>query len=192
MWSIPIDALTATTELQTKWEAAYSIVTDPATKTSSAVHLKNATRKEYETQLRMFIKSYITYNPKVSDEDKINMGLPVHKTTRTPVPVPTTVPNVSGIDRNAIRRITISFIDSGSDHRAKPAGVQGAVIKWIVSDTPPVGIDVFTNSLLDTRSPITLEFTDQQRGKTVYFILAWQNTRGEMGNFGEIQSSIVP
>ncbi|MDR0982341.1 MAG: hypothetical protein LBM07_03750, partial [Culturomica sp.] len=50
-------------------------------------HLKNATRKEYETQLRMFIKSYITYNPKVSDEDKINMGLPVHKTTRTPVPV---------------------------------------------------------------------------------------------------------
>jgi hypothetical protein len=192
MWSIPIDALTATTELKTKWEAAYSIVTDPATKTSSAVQVKNATRKEYESQLRMFIKSYITYNPKVSDKDKMDMGLPVHKTTRTSVPVPTTVPNVTVIDRNTIRCITISFRDSVSESRAKPAGVQGAVVKWIVSDTPPTGIDVFTNSLLDTRSPITLEFTDQQRGKTVYFALAWQNTKGEMGHFGEIQSSIVP
>ncbi|MDR0982190.1 MAG: hypothetical protein LBM07_02955, partial [Culturomica sp.] len=149
-------------------------------------------RNEYEKQLRMLLKSYITYNPKVSDEDKMAMGLPLHKTTRTPVPVPDTVPDVTGIDRNMIRCITLSFRDSGSDHRAKPAGVQGAVVKWIVSDTPPTSIKVFTNSLLDTKSPITLEFEEEQRGKVVYFALAWQNTKGEMGHFGEIQSSVVP
>ncbi|MDR0982090.1 MAG: hypothetical protein LBM07_02445, partial [Culturomica sp.] len=60
VWSIPIDAVTATTELQKKWKDAYSVFMNPETKTSSVVHLKNATRKEYETQLRMFIKSYIT------------------------------------------------------------------------------------------------------------------------------------
>ncbi|MDR0982945.1 MAG: hypothetical protein LBM07_06895, partial [Culturomica sp.] len=192
LWLIPADVVTDVAALRAKWEAAYSVVENPTTKTSVAVQAKNSARNEYEKQLRILLKSYITYNPKVSDEDKMAMGLPLHKTTRTPVPVPDTVPDVTEIDRNMIRCITLSFRDSGSDHRAKPAGVQGAVVKWIVSDTPPTSIKVFTNSLLDTKSPITLEFEEEQRGKVVYFALAWQNTKGEMGHFGEIQSSIVP
>ncbi|MDR0982288.1 MAG: hypothetical protein LBM07_03470 [Culturomica sp.] len=192
LWLIPADVVADVASLRAKWEAAYSVVENPATKTSVVVQTKNSARNEYGKQLRMLIKSYITYNPKVSDEDKMAMGLPLHKTTRTPVPVPDTVPDVTGIDRNMIRCLTISFRNSGSDHRAKPAGVQGAVVKWIVSDTPPTGIDVFTHSALDTKSPITLEFEEEQRGKVVYFALAWQNTKGEMGHFGEIQSSIVP
>jgi hypothetical protein len=192
LWLIPADVVTDVAALRAKWESAYSVVENPATKTSVAVQAKNSARNEYEKQLRMLLKSYITYNPKVSDEDKMAMGLPLHKTTRTPVPVPDTVPDVTEIDRNMIRCITLYFRDSGSDHRAKPAGVQGAVVKWILSDTPPSGIDVFTHSALDTKSPITLEFTEQERGKVVYFALAWQNTKGEMGHFGEIQSSIVP
>ncbi|MDR0981953.1 MAG: hypothetical protein LBM07_01750 [Culturomica sp.] len=192
LWLIPADVVTEIAALRAKWEAAYSVVENPATKTSVAVQAKKSARKEYEKQLRLLLKSYITYNPKVSDEDKTAMGLPLHKSTRTPVPVPDTVPDVTGIDRNTVRCISISFRDSGSDHRAKPSGVQGAVVKWIVSDTPPTSIKVFTNSLLDTKSPITLDFEEEQRGKVVYFALAWQNTKGEMGHFGEIQSSVVP
>ncbi|MDR0982700.1 MAG: hypothetical protein LBM07_05610 [Culturomica sp.] len=191
-WGIPADVVTTTTALQAKWDAAYSAVMNPATKTSAAVQTKRLVRKDYEKQLRTVIKCYITYNPKVSDTERLDMGLPVHKTTHTPVPVPDTVPDVTKIDRNTVRCITISFRDSDSDRRAKPAGVQGAVVKWIVSDTPPTSIKVFTNSLLDTKSPITLDFEEEQRGKTVYFALAWQNTKGEMGHFGEIQSSVVP
>ncbi|MDR0982908.1 MAG: hypothetical protein LBM07_06710 [Culturomica sp.] len=191
-WGIPSDVVLTTSELKTKWETTYSVVENPVTKTSITVQSKNVARKEYEKQVRMVVKYYISYNLKVSDEDKMAMGLPLHKTTRTSVPVPDTVPDVTEIDRNKIRCLTISFRDSGSDHRAKPAGVQGAVVKWIVSDTPPSGIDVFTHSALDTKSPITLEFTEQERSKLVYFALAWQNTKGEMGQFGEIQSSVVP
>ncbi|MDR0982876.1 MAG: hypothetical protein LBM07_06520 [Culturomica sp.] len=191
-WGIPSDVVLTTSELKSKWETTYSVVENPVTKTSITVQSKNVARKEYEKQVRMVVKYYIAYNLKVSDEDKMAMGLPLHKTTRTPVPVPDTVPDVTEIDRNKIRCLTISFRDSGSDHRAKPAGVQGAVVKWIVSDTPPTSIKVFTNSLLDTKSPITLDFEEEQRGKVVYFALAWQNTKGEMGHFGEIQSSIVP
>jgi hypothetical protein len=31
-----------------------------------------------------------------------------------------------------------------------------------------------------------------QRGKTVYFALRWENTRGEKGPWSEIMSAIIP
>jgi hypothetical protein len=119
------------------------------------------------------------------------MGVTVHKTTRTPVPVPTSFPEVTLVDSNTTRRLTIHFVNSDDQSRGKPYGVQGAVVKWKVSDEPITAIRDFTNSLLDTRSPVTIEFADEASGKVVYFALSWQNTRGEMGPFGKIQSAIV-
>ncbi|MDR0982449.1 MAG: hypothetical protein LBM07_04305 [Culturomica sp.] len=120
------------------------------------------------------------------------MGLPVHKTTRTPVPVPTNFPEIASFDLNIPSRITIDFTAYLSDRHKKPEGVSGAVVKWKVSDVPITEIDEFTNSLLDTKSPITFVFSNNQHGKTVYFALAWQNTKGEMGHFSPIQSSLIP
>jgi hypothetical protein len=42
------------------------------------------------------------------------------------------------------------------------------------------------------RTPHTLVFTDDQRGKTVSVALAWQNERGIRGEWGEILSTIIP
>jgi hypothetical protein len=43
-----------------------------------------------------------------------------------------------------------------------------------------------------TRTPFTLEFSGHERGKTVYFALRWENTRGEKGHWSPIQNAIVP
>jgi hypothetical protein len=59
----------------------------------------------------------------------------------------------------------------------KPAGQHGAEIRW---------------AMRDTHMPLTFEFDESDRGKTVYFCLGWENTRGEKGPWSEIQSAIVP
>jgi hypothetical protein len=35
-------------------------------------------------------------------------------------------------------------------------------------------------------------FENDQRGKTVYFALRWENTRGEKGPWSAIQIAIIP
>ncbi|MDR0982583.1 MAG: hypothetical protein LBM07_05000 [Culturomica sp.] len=192
VWGVLPALLAVVEQLQTKWEEAFALAEDPMTRTNVAVQTKNLAREEYEKHLRKLIKAYLANNPLVTDEQRVEMGLPVYKQTHSPVPVPTSIPEVVDIDRNTVRRLTISFNDSESKKRAKPFGVQGAVVKWIVGGEYPTGIEVFTNSLLDTKSPITLTFTEQERDQTVYFALAWQNTKGEMGDFGEIHSVKVP
>ena len=189
-WGIPSESLTGIETQQAEFESRYAAVENPATRTHAAVVMKDESRKSFENLLRVTIKAHITYNPAVTDEDRVNMGLPIHKTTRTSVAVPTTYPEYTV--ETALRQIIIHFRDAGKDRKAKPTGVGGALIRWEIRDTPPAKSADLLNSALDTASPYTLTFTDAQRGSRVYFALAWQNTKGELGPWSEIGMAIVP
>ncbi|MDR0693852.1 MAG: hypothetical protein LBF81_00940, partial [Prevotellaceae bacterium] len=108
-------------------------------------------------------------------------------------PVATTHPAVE-IRTLELRRVTIHFFESDGTHRkAKPDGQHGAETAWGLFDHPQeVHISDLTHSSFDTHTPLTLEFADEDRGKTLYFALRWENTTGEKGPFGPIMSAIVP
>ena len=86
----------------------------------------------------------------------------------------------------------MSFFDSANEARAKPAGQHGAEILWAILDAPPAHLGDLVHSAFDTHSPYTLSFDESERGKTVYFALCWENTRGEKGPYSPIESAIVP
>jgi hypothetical protein len=62
----------------------------------------------------------------------------------------------------------------------------------MISDVPMVDANELVHSVFDTRTPFTLEFGGHERGKTVYFALRWENTRGQKGHWSPIQSAIIP
>jgi hypothetical protein len=164
----------------------------PETRTKAAVQEKNEARKSLETYLRQAIAEYLTRNHLLTDADRDNLGLPIHKSGRTPSPVATTYPDYD-IDSSTIRRLTVHFYDQGKKtSKAKPAGQHGAEIRWAILDTPPVDVKELAQSAFDTRTPFTIEFEGHERGKTIYFCLCWENTRGEKGPWSEIQSAIIP
>jgi hypothetical protein len=168
------------------------IAENPMTRTKGTVQDKNDARNVLKKAVRQAVRQYLAFNPAVTDKDRDDLGLPIYKTTRTPSPVATTYPD-SDVDSSMIRRLTIHFYDQGHQHsKAKPAGQHGAEIKWAILDTPPESLSDLINSSFDTHTPFTLEFDQNQRGKTVYFCLCWENTRGEKGPWSEIQHAIVP
>ncbi|MDR1602557.1 MAG: hypothetical protein LBS42_09040 [Tannerella sp.] len=61
-------------------------------------------------------------------------------------------------------------------------------IRWGFSKTPVIIPDDLPFSAFDTNSP----FRGENRGKTVWFCLRWENTRGEKVPWSEIVSAIVP
>ncbi|WP_043588009.1 hypothetical protein [Geminisphaera colitermitum] len=177
--------------LQGQWTDAWLTASAPATRTSVAVEAKSWARSNYEAEIRAVVRQYITYNDQASDADRISLGLPIHKESRTPAPVPTTYPDYT-IDTSVIRQLTIYFHDQNKTNKAKPAGTHGAEILWAIRDTPPTSIEDLTRSGFDTHSPFTLTFDENQRGKIVYFCLRWENTRGLKGPWSEIGSAIIP
>jgi hypothetical protein len=189
-FNIPAETLTPIQGQMTAYETAFEAAQNPNRGKVDVLN-KNEAKEALTASLRGFIKGYLTYNPAVSDADKENMGLPLHDGTRTPVPVPATIPELE-LDSSVIRQITVHFRDAGSDKRGKPAHVHGVELRWGLLNTPPVSVEDLKNSAFDTASPYTFTFAEPERGKALYICPRWENNKGDKGPWGEIVKAIIP
>jgi hypothetical protein len=189
-FNIPQEALTPVQGLLTAYETVFAAVQNPNRGKVDVLN-KNEAKEALAAALRTFIKAYLTYNPAVTDADKENMGLPLHDGTRTPEPVPTTIPELE-LDSSVIRQITTPFRDAGSEKRGKPAHVHGIELRWDLLDNAPSSVEDLKNSAFDTASPYTFTFDEAERGKALYICPRWENNKGDKGPWGEIYKAIIP
>jgi hypothetical protein len=174
------------------FKAALDVVENPDKRTNVAIRAKNVARREVEKTVRQLVRQYLTPNPALTDTERERLGIPIHKTTRTPAPVATSFPDFD-IDTSMIRRVTIHFYDQGKKKtKAKPEGQHGAEIRYAILSAPPTKVSNLNNSGFDTHTPFTLEFEEDERGKTLYMALRWENTRGDKGPWSRIEEAIIP
>jgi hypothetical protein len=190
-FGIPPDPVILVLGAKSRWDNKYRVAETPASRTRAAVREKNEARSSLEKEIRGFTKEYLTYNHNVTDADRENMRLPIYKTSRTPGSKPLSTLDF-WIDTAVIRRLSVHFRDGGSTSNAKPAGVHGAEIRWVILDHPPGSINELLHSAFDTRTPFTLDFDENERGKAVYFCLRWESNRGDKGPWSEIVMAIIP
>jgi hypothetical protein len=167
-----------------------AIADEPATRTKVTIEEKNAVRSQLETVLRQAIAEYLTRNHLLTDADRDALGLPIHKSSHTPVPPATTFPWIK-VNTSLIRHLIFDY-GSSETSKAKPAGQHGIELAWVIADTKPANVSELTHSQFDTRSPLTLEFQEEDRGKTFWFAVRWENTTGQKGPWSEIMSAIIP
>ena len=178
----------ALTPARAKWNTAWAAHENPSTRTIIITAAKRNARTEYEKVLKILVAN-LRFNTRATDDDRRAMGIHIRDTKPTPSPTPTTYP-VLAIDTSVSRRLTINFRDSATNTLAKPKGIHGAEIKWLIADEQPT-VEQLTNSIFDTRSPYTLVFTDDDRRKIVWLCARWENTRGEKGPWGDMESAII-
>jgi hypothetical protein len=189
-WHFPEEALAVLVGLQARWRGAYATALDPATRTKGAVREKQVARKVFEDELRVQLRAYVTYNPLVTDRQREEMELPVHKRTHSPAPVATAAPWVHA-RTHLLRHV---FFDYGTSEvaRAKPEGQHGIELVWDMAEEKPLLVQDLGHSCFDTHTPLVLEFEEGQRGKALWFAARWENTRGLKGPWTEIQHTIIP
>jgi hypothetical protein len=165
---------------------------DPAHRSPVKIEKLKEAENPFRTVYRKFYTGFLKGSPLVTDDDLIAMGMPPRHFGRTAASIAITYPAYE-IDSSTIRRLGVHFFDQKKKStRGKPQGQHGAEIRWAILDSPPTKISDLTNSAFNTHSPFILDFDEDQRGKTVYFCLRWENTRGEKGPWSEIVSAIIP
>ncbi|MDR1270708.1 MAG: hypothetical protein LBK82_14400 [Planctomycetaceae bacterium] len=190
VWAIPTTMFEPVFLLFEGFVAAYNKTEDPNHGKVDTLK-KRQERTKFEKALRKFLKSFVTYNPAVTNADKGSMGLPIPKPRSTYAPTLMTYP-VAEIDTSRLRQLFIHFRDHESTSKAKPKGVYGVEIRWAILDSPPVEVEDMTNTTFCVRSPCILTFGKHERGKRIYLCLRWITTRGEKSPWGEIYSAIIP
>ncbi|MDR2120512.1 MAG: hypothetical protein LBP64_06525 [Tannerella sp.] len=190
-FGIDISLIATITALRSDFEQKYETAIMPSTRTKGSVQAKNDALDALKAALRVFIREYLTYNHLVTDKDRDNLGIPIHRTGRRTISAPATYP-VCTIDTSLIRFLIIHFRDVESSGKGKPFGVYGAEIRWGFSDAPVVDVAALPHSAFDTRTPFKLGFRGDERGHTVWFSLRWLSRRGKGGPWSQIYSAIIP
>ena len=157
--------------------------------TSADIKERNRRQKESEKVLREFVKNHLHQHP-VTDKDRDEMGIPNPKITRTPHTEVKALVKFNLIIKGT-NNVIVDFKDADSANKAKPTGCNG-LIKYVIKDTAPQSHDEFAHSTLATRTPHTLEFPNEFSGKRVWVIMCWQNARGILGRWTEMQTAIIP
>jgi len=129
--------------------------------------------------------------PPLNEENLVELGLPLPDHIRTDHVVVTEEVDFV-LEIAGIRQVHIRFWQHGLASMAKPAGYDGAVVVWGVRDTPPAEPEDLTDHTMASRTPHTLQFTEEERGRTVYIALRWQNERGNTGPWSDIKSAVIP
>ncbi|MDR1371734.1 MAG: hypothetical protein LBJ17_01210 [Dysgonamonadaceae bacterium] len=194
VWGIPEYKWEELLSEQEEYHDKYALSNDPQTRTSAIVFAKNTARKTFTSVLRKVIKGYITYNLNVTDNNRKTLGLPIHKTTRTPSPKPTEKADFD-IKQETGSRLNVHFRYRYSDQEqiaARPPFIHGIEITWAILKTHPESYNDLIHSVFDTRSPYTFQFDIKDAGKKFFCALRWENTRGEKGPWSEIKSAIIP
>ncbi|MDR3653968.1 MAG: hypothetical protein P4L34_13485 [Paludibacter sp.] len=137
------------------------------------------------------MQQWLVRNPKVSDGDRVRMGITVRTTTHTPVPPPSTMP-VGSVDFSLRLQHTISFYDQASAHsNAKPEGVTGCEIYVKVDGEAPKSVEEMNFQGTCSASPFEVKFDSSKAGKTAWYWLRWVNRKGEAGPWSTPISAMI-
>ena len=161
---------------------AQSNVSNPATRSHALVEARNAAQQAYYDVARTFYDS-IQSNVEITNENKVTAGVHVRPASPTPIPVPSTVPNIDIVSVTG-SVVSLRIYDSATLKRGRPSGVQGANVYTYVGTTPPASIHQWMRFGQVTRTDFDVEFPSEvEPGSKVWFTAAWYNPRGQTGMF---------
>lgn len=179
------------TKLQTQvteWDQARTANIAAKDAARSTTQTKQLTRTEL-TELLRDLGRRIQADSNVSDAARAQAGLPVHKSTRTPVSVPKTAPvgrvNIDGPLRH-------SLIFTSDTHRGRPEGVIGCRIFVGFGEKAPRSLSDYRMVAQTGRSPFVMTFQSEDSGKLAHYVLQWVNSREELGPMSSPISATVP
>jgi hypothetical protein len=190
-WGIPPSLVTPLAALGTAYEEAYTRRFAPDSGKLS-VEQKNLALKALKKGVQDMVNGRINHNPAVTADDRVALGLYVYKPGKSPVPDPQTTVVLRTVP-GLVRQVVVYFTDSATpDSRRKPYGAQFVELACGVSASPPARVEDLPRSVTASKSPVTLTFREEDRGKTVYLAGHWKGTRQQDGPWSAIISAIIP
>ncbi|MGN6368147.1 MAG: hypothetical protein ACTHN5_07805 [Phycisphaerae bacterium] len=173
------DATTITTA-QTNYHNAYTLLTNPATKTPTNVAAKNVAKASMLVTLRTYA-NLIQSNNGVTNPTKSALGLTIRSTGRTPIPAPGTVP-ILGLVGQQPGVATIKYSDTSTPtSKKKPYGALALQLAYQVAPTgSPDPADASIISQV-TKSPFAFNTPTGGLGKAVYLWGRWITRKGLVG-----------
>jgi len=120
--------------LFTAYQTALAAAVEPSTRGGATILAKNLAKKPLVEDTRVLAR-IIQSNPSVTDEQRYDLGLPIHKDGPSPIPSPTSSPEIHVISTLG-RTITVRLHSADAVKRGRPLNTTGATVMTYVGAAP--------------------------------------------------------
>jgi hypothetical protein len=147
----------------------------------SSAHLivKNNKKEIVIAAMRRFASSSIRFNPRMTEEEKLDLGVQERDSHNTPQPTPTDHVEFSLRLDVQSHTVWVDYHIAGSKSHSKGRYHGVEVRYWVLPlDAPPLvtAEDPSWRSEVDTSTPWSHTFTTPEIGQRVYIVLRWENS----------------
>jgi hypothetical protein len=163
-----------------------------ANKSPENLLVKDEARKAVVTVMRDFANAFVRFNKKMTDADRLVLGIHPRDPTPTTVPAPSTIPVITEIRAMPGQQVRLHFRDQNTETgEAIPPGFNGCILNYTWS---PARVDdkaLITHRTLMTGSPYLLKLPAEAQGSWLSCYAQWQNRKGDEGPGGDVQHSVI-
>ncbi|WP_432671336.1 hypothetical protein [Flavobacterium sp. SM2513] len=168
------------------WNGIFPLSQSKNSKTPTVIENKDIAKENLKAEMRLIFADIPQSALTIEDRNVLNIAAP--STSKTPAPVPVTRP-VGQVNTSNRWEHEITCSNESGGH-GKPKGVRGCQI-WSKEDTPITNFDELTFVATVSKSPYIHRFPVSKSGKLMYYLLRWENTRGEVGPWSTAVSATV-
>ena len=189
-WNIPSTAITKLAAAVTAAKNAIA-VPDGSRNAITNAQLKMAF-EQLTAEMRDIKKRYL-YNPPLTDADFAALGLKPKDVNPTPVAPPTgqAEADISYPGRTQLQLQIQHIAGTPLDAKAN-YGYRIYFGAYTAADTPPATGKDLRESKFTRQKKNLFTFEPEDAGKTAYFCIRYENSKGETGPWGVILSAFIP
>ena len=179
-WGIPAPAVAALVARRASFEPLYTTAQNKTTRNRADVLAFRQSRKLYEKEIRTFARSYLMFNPLVTDEQRMDMGLTIRDTEPSPGKPITTVPiiglkGLGGGDIEVRCRVTTDRTMCSMHPDANAVDYRYVTVES--GDVPPSDPEDCPKADSQPKSKFVLRAGAKNSGKRFYGFFRWLNNR---------------
>lgn len=173
----------------TGWIHTFGLFNDPLTKTSKVTESKNFLHETMISKLQLIYRDI----PRtiLTDDDRAVLGIHRHDSTQTHIALVDYVPTII-IEQIKSKLIIFRISDPlAPDSSAMPHGHHcNLAVGFKATPTGPIIWDI--NRIYEPHESLfSAHFRNEDKGKEAFYCVRYVNNSGEIGDWGDIYSSIV-
>ena len=192
---LTIEDISALASAQSAWNTAYPAHLQAQSAAIGARTTKDNARDAAEAVIRPMVQRIQTY-PGVTNDMRAGLGITLKNT------------GGSGVSTNSLevsdeRPLALIDISSRLRHvlrvenetatgvsKARPAGAKGCEVWRKVGEAPSSQADMQFVDVV-SRSPFVIEYSQEDAGKTVHYMLRWTGSNGRKSPWSEVESATI-
>lgn len=195
-WGIPVEETNNLTKARDTYLPAYDVANKGKinTRTKQQIQDKNDATIAYQKEIRRFTKQWLSFNNKISNGERLALGIPIPDTVRTDSGVPASVPDmfITPLNGNSVKVTVRQQPDAdGRSGRGKPADAAAFQLAIFVGENPPAA-EACIDKREFTKSPVQLTFQPADANKTVTVYARWIGFAQQKGKWCQASQEVVP